>query len=116
MLRFFISLLCLFCIGISFAQDQNLRQSQVDTLEQTDPYGLRFGVDLSRPVQSFLGDRYTGIEIVGDFRLRNRLFLAAELGNEEKGQSEILGEEDPGPSDLLYDYTTKGSYVKLGVN
>ncbi|MDH3698429.1 MAG: DUF6048 family protein, partial [Flavobacteriaceae bacterium] len=43
-------------------------------------------------------------------------FLAAELGNEEKGQSEILGEEDPGPSDLLYDYTTKGSYVKLGVN
>jgi len=103
-------------MGISFSQDQNPRQSQADTLEQTDPYGLRFGVDLSRPVQSFLGDRYTGIELVGDFRLRDRLFLAVELGNEEKGQSEILGEEDPGPSDLLYDYTTKGSFVKLGVN
>lgn len=103
-------------MGISYSQDQNPRQSKADTLERTDPYGLRFGVDLSRPVQSFIGDRYTGIELVGDFRLRDRLFLAAELGNEEKGQSEILGEEDPGPSDLLYDYTTKGSYVKLGVN
>lgn len=116
MSRYFISLLCLLCLGISWSQDQNPSASQADSLERTDPYGIRFGVDLSRPVLSFLTDRYTGIELVGDFRLRDRLFLAAELGNEEKGQSEILGEEDPGPSNVLYDYTTKGSYVKLGVN
>lgn len=87
-----------------------------DSLEATDPYGLRVGIDLSRPLRSILNDNYTGVELVGDFRIRDRLFLAAEIGNEEKSQEEILGDEEIGPFDVLYDYTTSGSYIKAGVN
>lgn len=95
------------------AQAQN---TEPDTLARTDPYGLRVGVDLSRPLISVLNDRYTGIELVGDFRIRDRLYLAAEIGNEEKGQDEILGDEEVGPFTALYDYSTSGSYIKAGVN
>lgn len=87
-----------------------------DSLEATDPYGLRVGIDLSRPVISLLNEDYTGIELVGDFRIRDRLFLAAEIGNEEKSQDEILGDEEMGPASPLYSYTTSGSYIKAGVN
>ena len=87
-----------------------------DSLEATDPYGLRVGVDLSRPLISLLNEDYTGIELVGDFRIRDRLFLAAEIGNEEKSQDEILGDKEIGPSSPIYSYTTSGSYIKAGIN
>ena len=92
------------------------QNAELDTLPRTDPYGLRIGVDLSRPLIAVLSDRYTGIEIVGDFRLRDRLYLAAEIGNEEKGKEEILGDEAVSPFTALYDFTTSGSYIKAGVN
>ena len=87
-----------------------------DSVQATDPYGLRIGIDLSRPVISLLNEDYTGLELVGDFRIRDRLYIAAEIGNEEKSIDEILGNEELGPSSSLYSYTTSGSYIKGGVN
>lgn len=85
-------------------------ERQKDTVTRKYAYGLRVGVDLSRPTLSFLKDNYTGLELVGDFRLTDRWWLAAELGNEERRQEEILGES------LLYSYTTSGSYLKAGAD
>jgi hypothetical protein len=46
---------------------------------------------------------YRGIELVGDYRLTRRHYLAAEIGNEEKTVDE----------DQL-NFTTSGTYLKLG--
>jgi hypothetical protein len=87
-----------------FAQNEN----QKDTITRKYAYGLRVGVDLSRPALSFLKDNYTGLELVGDFRLTERWWLAVELGNEERAQEEVLDKT------TLYSYTASGSYLKLG--
>lgn len=81
-----------------------------DTITRKYSYGLRVGVDLSRPTLSFLNDNYTGLELVGDFRLTERWWLAAELGNEERQQEETAGALP------LYTYTSSGSYIKVGAD
>lgn len=86
------------------AQNKSLDLQSKDTTEYKTEFGLRVGVDLSRPVLSFAMDDYTGLEFVGDYRLTDRLWLAGELGNEKR-----TGQED------LYNFTTSGSYLKLGV-
>lgn len=110
MLRYFISFLALFLSTIALAQEESAETVQKDTITRKYAYGLRVGVDLSRPVLSFLKDNYTGLELVGDFRLTEKWWLALELGNEERQQEEILGES------ALYTYTASGSYVKAGAD
>ncbi|RXG16305.1 hypothetical protein DSM03_103492 [Leeuwenhoekiella aestuarii] len=68
-------------------------------------YGLRVGIDLSKPLRSFLDDTYQGFAIVGDFRIKDRYYLAAEIGTESK-------EFD----DANYFAKTQGSYIKAGFN
>lgn len=68
-----------------------------------DRYGLRVGIDLHRLSKSFYDNTYQGLELVGDYRISKKFYLAGELGNEKK---EI---ED----DRVY-FTTKGNYLKLG--
>lgn len=81
---------------------------QKDTISGKYSYGLRLGVDLSRPTLSFFKDNYTGLELVGDFRVTERWWLAVELGNEERKQEETTG------AFPLYTYTASGSYLKVG--
>jgi hypothetical protein len=66
-------------------------------------YGLRMGVDLFRLTRSFYEKDYRGIELVGDFRLTRRYYLAAEIGNENKTVD-----------DTQLNFTTEGSYLKVG--
>jgi hypothetical protein len=84
-------------------------QSETNTIKDTliykQKYGLRVGLDLSKIVRSFLDENYTGIELMGDYRLTKRLYLAAELGNEERTLED----------DLLSN-TSKGSYFKGGID
>ena len=70
---------------------------------KTERYGLRVGADIYRLARSFYDDNYQGFELVGDYRLTRKFYLAAELGNEKKRSDE----------DQL-DFTTKGSYFKVG--
>jgi len=116
MLRYFISI----CIALSFffgvAQDTNTNTQTTDSLEYKQPYGLRIGVDLSRLAVSFLNEDYTGLEFAGDYRLTQKLYLAAELGNEKKTQQEELGNIEGGAPTEIYDFTSSGSYLKLGVD
>jgi hypothetical protein len=87
------------------AQNKSIDTKPKDTVVYKQLYGLRVGIDLSRPILSFVHDTYQGLEFVGDYRLTNKLFLAGELGNEKKTRQE----------DLL-NYTTSGSYLKLGID
>jgi hypothetical protein len=89
---------------------------QKDSIEYRQIYGIRVGVDLSRPLRTLLDEDYQGFEIMGDLRITYRLFAAAELGNEKLSRAEKLG-SDSNPNQFeIYDYETSGSYLKLGVD
>lgn len=105
MSRYFTSIILFFVVLVGYSQSKPIDTNPKDTVVYKQKYGLRVGLDLSRPIVSFLKDDYTGLEFVGDYRLTNKLYLAAELGNEKKTKQEDL-----------YNFTTSGSYIKLGVD
>lgn len=88
------------------AQTDSLEIEPKDTVVvYKQKYGVRFGVDLSRPFTKLLTTGYSGIEFVGDYRINQKIFLAGEFGREKKTKQEDL-----------YNFTTTGSYIKLGVD
>ncbi len=97
-----IILLLLFTT-IAFAQEE--QKTVADTLVYKQKYGLRLGVDMSKLARTFFDDNYTGFEVIGDYRLTKRIYLAGEIGNEERTlENEVLSN------------TSKGSYFKGGVD
>ena len=66
-------------------------------------YGLRVGADLYKLTRGLYDSNYKGIELVGDYRITKKYFLAAELGTENK-----TTEDDRLTS------VAKGSYLKAG--
>lgn len=92
-------------VSFVWSQSKPIDLQPKDTLQKTQKYGLRVGVDLSKILLSTLDENYTGLELVGDYRLKQNLYIAAELGNEK-----LTKQED------LYNFTTSGSYLKLGVD
>jgi hypothetical protein len=113
MFKYFISLLFLFVFVDGFSQKPpkpkkqktEIKETVKDTIIYKSPYGIRLGVDISKPILSNIDGDYTGFEIVGDYRISKRFFVAAELGYEEE-----TSEEDYTNS------TSKGSYARLGFN
>jgi hypothetical protein len=87
-----------------------------DSLRKSDIYGLRLGIDLSRPLISALDDDYRGLEITGDYRLSEHFYLAAELGNESRTVEELLDNADGVNRITIYEIESSGSYLKLGVD
>ena len=98
MLKFIFSL-ALLCVSIS----GNAQVKDTTAVVYPERYGLRVGVDLHRLSKSFYEKDYKGLEIVGDYRLTRRFYLAGELGNEEKTVD-----------DDRLNFTTKGTYFKAG--
>lgn len=86
------------------AQEATVAADTINTT-RTVQHQLRVGADLVKITRSLLEDDYQGWEIVGDLRLTKNLYLAAEIGNEDK-----FTEED------RTHFSTKGSYIKLGVD
>jgi hypothetical protein len=68
-----------------------------------EKYGIRFGTDISKIVQSFYDKNYKGIEFVGDYRVTKNYYLAGELGN-----------ENTTVEDNKLSFTTQGTYLKIG--
>lgn len=98
--------LMLFCTT-SFSQENPTEpvETTKDSVVGSSKYGLRLGGDLSKIVRSFIDDDYTGFEINADYRLTKRLYLAGELGTEERTlETEYLSS------------TAKGSYFKAGID
>jgi len=96
---FFISLFGLLAI------DNLHAQTEIDTVQYKERYGLRVGVDLSKPLRTLLDDTYNGVELLGDYRIYKDYYLAAELGNEQMELDE---------NNLSV--TSKGSYIKVGAD
>lgn len=80
-------------------------QTALDTVNYEERYGLRVGIDLSKPLRSLLQDDYRGLEIMGDYRVYDNYYLAAEVGNEQL----------PFEGDNLR-VMANGSYIKLGAD
>jgi hypothetical protein len=94
-----------FLVLLSFLGNaQEATEQKKDSIPlKKERYGLRMGVDLFRLTRSFYEKDYRGIELVGDFRLTRRYYLAAEIGNENKTVE-----------DTQLNFTTEGSYLKVG--
>ncbi len=97
----------LFTISILFffSTDDIYAQTATDSIQFKEKYGLRLGIDLSKPLRTLLDDDYSGLEILGDYRVYKNYYAAAEIGNEKMDYSE----------DNL-SVTSNGSYIKLGVD
>lgn len=104
---YFSSIICLtlFCWISGYAQTDSVAVSSVDSLKIKEKYGLRLGVDLGKIVRSYIDDEYSGFEISGDFRLGKKLYIAGEIGTEDK--------RDVTP---YLDINTKGTYLKAGID
>lgn len=105
----YIFIISLFFTGVwlpSAAQNQaDSTEKQVDSIVYKEKYGLRLGVDLSKPIRSFIEKQYSGFEIQGDYRISDRFYPAAELGYEE-----FKSEEN------TFSSSSKGAFLKLGAN
>jgi hypothetical protein len=101
MLKYFISILLI----ISSLKAISQEGKSLDTIPVKTTYGIKFGIDLSKQIRMLTEPDYKGLVFTGDYRILDRLFLAAEFGSEEKKTSnEVL------------DFDTDGTFLKLGVN
>jgi hypothetical protein len=108
MYKYFISICFLFVFVDGFSQEQKtdtLINFKTDSIIYKTNYGLRLGVDISKPILAQFNSTYSGFEIVGDYRIKKNLYIAAEAGYEEETTAE--------------DYTnstSKGNYIRIGFN
>jgi len=103
MSKYFTSIMLVLLMGYSVnAQNDSIVN---DSIRYTQKYGLRVGVDLSKIVQTAIDDDYTGFEINADYRYSKNLYIAGELGTEEKTTS----------TNFL-NSTASGSYIKAGID
>lgn len=106
-LTYFISSIAfIFCFSLSVnAQNDSIPNTVNDSIKIQLKYGLRVGTDASKLIRSFLDDEYSGFELMADYRLKKKLYIAGEIGIEEKTDV----------TDYL-NITTKGSYIKAGID
>ena len=101
MLRYIIKFFIVIIFSVGYSQEN---PSQTDSLKIKEKYGIRFGIDLSKQVRMITED-YNGISLYGDLRIKERLFIVAEVGNDDK---KIFNEN--------INANFKGSYLKAGFN
>lgn len=101
MSKYSFSTVLLLCSFLMFSQQQQVKKDSIPPKKER--YGLRLGVDLFKLSRSIYDKDYKGLEFSGDYRLTRRYYLAAELGNENKTTD-----------DDQLNFTTKGSYLRLG--
>ena len=99
-----ITFLLLFSVTIS-AQNDSIPNTVADSVKIKLKYGLRIGGDVGKLIRTFVDDEYSGFEVIADYRLKNRLYIAGEIGVEEKTTA----------TENL-DVTTKGTYLKGGID
>lgn len=107
MFKYFISIIAMFAVAETVAQEQKIDtlSTDKDSIVYKSPFGIRIGIDISKPIRGFVGDSYNGLELVADYRIKKKLFIATEIGFEEETTQE--------------DYTNstaKGTYIRMGFN
>ncbi|MGC1630877.1 MAG: DUF6048 family protein [Gelidibacter sp.] len=102
---FIINLMLLMVLPLTSFAQKNQEDNLNDTIVVKQKYGLRLGGDVGKLARSLIDDDYKGFEISGDYRLTQKLYLAGELGTEQRTLR----------NDYL-DVTAKGSYFKAGID
>ena len=87
----------------SLVKTDSIKSKKDSVKPKTERYGLRLGIDLYKLSRSFYDNNYKGLELVGDFKVTRKHYLAAEIGNEKKTVD-----------DDHLNFTTKGTFIKLG--
>lgn len=105
MLKYIINFCLLFAFVNSYSQQQLSSKQQKDTIQYKTGYGLRIGIDISKPFIGLFDKSYRGLEVVGDYRISKSWYIASEVGYEKETTSEDF-----------FNFTSKGSYVKIGAN
>lgn len=104
--RYFTNLCILLLVSsVVYAQNDETTEQVKDSSGIKLKYGLRLGVDSGKILRSVLDDNYEGIELIGDFRISRKIYIAAEIGNEKRTIiTDFLNTE------------TEGSYIKAGID
>ena len=102
---FIINLMLLMVLPLTSFAQENQDNKLNDTIVVKQKYGLRLGGDVGKLARTLIDDDYKGFEISGDYRLTQKLYLAGELGTEQRTLR----------NDYL-DVTAKGSYFKAGID
>ena len=98
-LKYIISFFTAIIVFPLFSQQEN------DSTITKSIYGLKIGMDLSKQIRMLTEPDYKGLVLMGDYRLMDKLFVAFELGTEDKLiENEVLN------------FKTKGSFIKIGAN
>lgn len=98
-LKYIISFFTAIIVFPLFSQQEN------DSTKTKSIYGLKIGMDLSKQIRMLTEPDYKGLVLMGDYRLMDKLFVAFELGTEDKLiENEVLN------------FKTKGSFIKIGAN
>lgn len=101
-LLYFISS-CFFWLSTTTIAQESTSNDSLPKFKEK--YGLRLGVDLHKLGRTLYDNDYTGFEINGDYRLTKKIYIAAEIGNEEKTTT----------TDFL-NSTSSGSYIRAGID
>lgn len=104
-LLYSINLMLVMLFSITSYAQEDPQESTVDTLVYKQKYGIRIGGDFGKIVRTMIDKDYTGFEINADYRLTKNIYLAGELGTEERN---VI-------TDFL-DVTATGSYFKAGID
>ena len=107
MFKYSINIIFLLVCTLVYSQEQAMEVAAIekDSTVYKTAYGLRLGADISKPIMASFDSKYSGIELVADYRINKRFYIAAEVGFEEKVSIE--------------DYTnstSKGNYIRIGFN
>ena len=98
-LKYIISFFTAIIVFPLFSQQEN------DSTITKSIYGLKIGMDLSKQIRMLTEPDYKGLVLMGDYKLMDKLFVAFELGTEDKLiENEVLN------------FKTKGSFIKIGAN
>ncbi|WP_233898960.1 DUF6048 family protein [Tenacibaculum piscium] len=84
---------------------KNKDENKTDSISYKTGYGLRLGIDISKPALAIFDKSYSGLELVGDYRIYKNWYIATEIGYEE----EITFED-------FTKSTSKGNFIRLGAN
>jgi len=100
------TILAIFCFSNLWAQESKIVNDSIKPSAPYNPktYGLRIGIDIIRPILA-ITEELKGLEVVGDWRINTRLFVASELGYMNRS----LTEDN-------FKNTISGSYLKAGIN
>ena len=102
--KYIFSLLLLFSLSFQAQEKKVDPKTTKDSIPpKMERFGIRAGIDLNKLARTFYDKNYKGIEFTGDYKLTKSYYLAAELGNENKTTD-----------DTRLNFTTKGSFIKVG--